>query len=792
MKQLHNYVFAIVITCRLLSLERVPAQSNNPVDYVDPFIGTDFFGHTFPGASLPYAMVHLSPDINTQGWNFASGYAWSESSIIGFSHTHWSGTGMVNGGDVLIMPEVGDKLQVVPGPASNPDEGYRSRFSHKNEKAYPGYYSVFLKDIGVTAELTATKRAGFHRYTFPESINSRIILDLGHQLGNATPGAKSEFSILNNNTIEGVKSAGMGKVYFVAEFSKPFAYYGTFDADYKTPESDAGLFPYKNGEAGEKIGAFVCFKTGENEQILVKVGISYTSIYGARKNLKTEIPGWDFDIIRENARKEWNKELSRVIISETSDDRKQIFYTAMYHSLLAQYISSDADGKYTGADGKIHEAKGFDYYGSFSCWDTYRSQHPLLTIIGRDHVNDFIKSIASKTKEYGWLPAQHFLNVFGEAMVGDHLIPVIADAYMKGFRDYDIQFLYDAMRKKALGPPPPPVPARSGRAGLKYYMDLGYVPVDKVTESVPNTLELAYDDWCIAQLANELGKKDDYQLFMKRARNYINLWDLETRFMRPKMSDGKWLEAMNGREQEIVKDGDHSYYKYFDPLLVGRRPNRHYTESNAWQYIWSVQHDVNGLIKLFGSSNAFISKLDTFFTMSPNITPPKYVGVVGTIGQYVHGNQPSHHVAYLYDYAGAPWKTQERARQVTEELYRTGPGGLCGNEDMGSLSSWYVLSALGFYPVTPGLPSYAIGSPLFGLASIDAGNGKTFKIKANKNSKENKYIQSATLNGKPFTRTWITHKEITDGGILEFEMGAQPNKKWGSDAASAPVSMTGH
>jgi predicted alpha-1,2-mannosidase len=321
-------------------------------------------------------------------------------------------------------------------------------------------------------------------------------------------------------------------------------------------------------------------------------------------------------------------------------------------------------------------------------------------------------------------------------------------------------------------------------------MELGYTPVDKVTESVPNTLELAYDDWCIAQLAKELSKKEDYQLFMKRAGNYKNLWDARTQFMRPKKADGSWLEELNGQEQEIVKAGEHSYYNYFDPLLVGKRPNRHYTESNAWQYIWSVQHDVQGLINLFGSTKAFISKLDTFFEMSPNITPPKYVGVVGTIGQYVQGNQPSHHVAYLYNYAGEPWKTQLRARQVTEELYRTGPGGLCGNEDMGSLSSWYVLSAMGFYPVTPGEAMYVIGSPLFGKAILDCGNGKTFIIEAQNNSTTNKYIQSATLNGKPISKTWLSQKEITDGGTLVFKMGPEPNKKWGSKPEDAPPSMS--
>ncbi|MFA5816185.1 MAG: GH92 family glycosyl hydrolase [Bacteroidales bacterium] len=766
------------------------AQSGDPANYVNPFIGTDFFGHTFPGASLPFAMVHLSPDINTQGWTYCAGYIYSESSIMGFSHTHWSGTGMVSGGDVLLMPTVGNKLQTVPGPLENPDEGYRSRFDHADEIASPGYYSVILKDYNIKAELTSTQRTGFHRYTFPKAENSRIILDLGHQIGTNSSEDLSELKILNNNRIEGVKSAGLGKVYFVAEFSKPFAYYGTFDNEYKTPESGGSIWPYKNGETGKNIGAFVTFRTSENEQVLVKVGISYTSIEGARNNLNTEIPHWDFDRIRNNARELWNKELSRIKIDGATDDQKEIFYTAMYHSLLAQYISQDVDGKYFGSDKKVHEAKGYDFYGSFSCWDTYRTQHPLLTLIAPDHVNDFVKSIVAKTQDYGWLPAQHFLNVYGEAMVGDHLIPIIVDAYLKGYRNFDVKFLYEAMRKKALEEPKPPIPHSAGRSGLTYYKELGYTPVDKVTESVPNTLELAYDDWCIAQMAKELGKNEDYELFMKRAHNYQNLWDTKTQFMRPRKFDGSWLEGLNGHEQEIVKEGEHSYYKYFDPLLVGRRPNRHYTESNAWQYIWSVQHDVQGLITLFGGNKAFTEKLDTFFEMSPNITPPKYVGVVGTIGQYVQGNQPSHHVAYLYDYAGEPWKTQQRTRQVTEELYRIGPGGLCGNEDMGSLSSWYVLSAMGFYPVTPGSPSYAIGSPLFGNVTIDLGNGKTFTIQALNNSQKNKYIQSASLNGNPISSTCLSHKEITDGGIVIFEMGPEPNKKWGANPEDAPPSMS--
>ncbi len=765
------------------------AQSDDPVDYVNPFIGTEFFGHTFPGASLPFAMVHLSPDVNDQGWTYAAGYVYSGSSIMGFSHTHWSGVGMVNGGDILLMPATGNKLQTVPGSIENPGEGYRSRFDHADETASPGYYSVILKDYNIKAELTSTRRAGFHRYTFPESDNSRIILDLGHQIGNNSSVELSDLIIRADSIIEGVKSSGSGNVYFIAVFSKPFRYYGTFDNEYKTPESGGSIWPYKNGEKGREIGAFVTFRTLENEQILVKVGISYVSRDGARKNLQAEIPDWNFDKVRNDARKIWNRELSRIRI-KGSPDQKEIFYTAMYHSFLAQYISQDVDGSYIGPDKAIHEARGWDYYASFSCWDTYRSQHPLLTLTAPDHVNDFIKSIEAKTRQYGWLPAQHFRNVFVEAMVGDHLIPIIVDAYVKGFRDFDVNFLYEAMRRKALEEPKPPVPAAAGRSGLKYYISSGYTPVDKVTESVPNTLELAYDDWCIAQLAKELGKISDYELFMKRASNYRNLWDPVTEFMRPKKSDGSWLEALDGHEQEIVKEGDHSYYKYFDPLLVGRRPNRYYTESNAWQYIWSVQHDIRGLINLFGGNTGFVSKLDTLFEMSSDITPPKYVGVVGTIGQYVQGNQPSHHVAYLYDYAGEPWKTQMRVRQVCEQLYRSGPGGICGNEDMGSLSSWYVLSAMGFYPVTPGSVYYTIGTPLFDKVTIEVSNDRTFVISAVNNSENNKYIQSASLNGKTMTRTWITQKEITDGGILTFEMGPSPNKIWGTGKDDAPPSMS--
>ncbi len=756
--------------------------------YVNPFLGTDFFGHTYPGASLPFAMVHVSPDCNTSGWTYSAGYTYSDQSIIGFSHTHFSGTGMVSGGDILLQPLVSDRLKIVPGAIEKPEEGYRSRFEHKDEVAFPGYYSVYLKDNQVKVELTATKRAAMHRYTFPATLNARVILDIGHQIGSTPSTGRSRVDIVNDHQIEGCKSTERGNIYFAAEFSKPFEYYGTFDATYKTPESGGSIFPYKNSEIGDKIGAFVTFQTSFKEQVLVKIALSYIDVEGARKNLKKEMPDFDFDRVRDEADKIWNKELSKIEISGTTEKKMEIFYTSVYHSLLAQYISQDVDGRYFGMDGKVHKAEGYDFYGSFSCWDTYRSQHPFLTLIAPEHVNDFLRSIVAKAKDFGWMPAQHFLNVYGEGMVGDHLIPIVVDAYMKGFRDFDAESVYQAMRKKALELPKPPVPASAARSGLEYYLKLGYAPIDKVTEAVPNTLELAYDDWCIAQMAKALGKNSDYDMFMKRALNYKNVWDGTVGFMRPKKADGTFLEALNGREQVIDTIGKHTYYRYFDPLLVGRRPSRHYTESNAWQYIWSVQHDVKGLIDLFGNNKKFNEKLDQFFRMDPNITPPKYVGVVGTIGQYVHGNQPSHHVAYLYNYSGEPWKTQERVRQVCEQLYKSGPGGLCGNEDMGSLSSWYALSAMGIYAVTPGEPVYNIGSPLFGKVVLHLPGNKSFVIEARSNNSENKYIQSATLNGASFNRPWITHEEIVKGGSLVFEMGAEPNKKWGN--LSPPPSMS--
>ena len=776
-----KYFLAFAVLLALLSIPNYGyAQKEiNPIDSVDPFIGTDFYGDVFPGATVPYSLIHVSPDTHNQGWLYRKGFIYTDDNIMGFSHTHGGGSG----GEILLMPTVHQQLQVIPGDKNKPDEGYRSRYSHDDEKASPGYYQVRLLDYQVNVELTTTQRVAFHRYTFPKSQFSRIILDLGHDINGKNANNDAHLSIVSDTVIEGSRKSvnTNGNIYFVAHFSKPFLYYGTFDNTYKSPESDGGIYPMKSGEQGHKIGAFVQYNTQNNEQVLVKLAISYVSLEGARKNMQAEIPHWDFEKTHQQARKVWTKELNAIQVEGATANDRQKFYTAIYRSLVSQNIFQDVDGKYFGMDDKIQTAKGYDFYHSFLTWDTFRSQHPLLTIINRDHVNDLMKSVEAKIREYGWVPGLHIYNRFSQGMIGDHMIPIVVDAYLKGFRDFDAEFVYQAMKLKATEEPKPPVPLGAARVGLKEYMTLGYVAADLDKESASCTLEFAFDDWCLAQMAKSMGKTDDYSYFMTRAGNYVNLWDPETRFMRPRLADGKFLDLLPSPDRllETNTQGNHSWYAFFDPLLIGRMPNRHFTESNAWPYLWNVQQDIPGLIKLMGGSKNFNSRLDTFFTMAPSEAGLKYVGTVGTIGQYVQGNQPSHHIAYLYDYSGEPWKTQSYIRFICEKLYKTGAGGLCGNEDMGSLSSWYVFSTMGFYPVTPCSLNYAIGSPTFTKITINLGDGKTFVIKANNNSKSNIYIQSAELNGKPLNSPHLSHQQIIEGGLLIFEMGPVPNKKWG-------------
>ena len=747
----------------------------NMIDYVNPFIGTDYHGHTFPGAALPGGLVQLSPDTGVEGWDWCSGYHYSDSTVMGFSHLHRSGMGAGDWGDVLLMPTIGE-VKVIPGSKENPDDGYRSRFAHRDETASPGYYSVVLEDYDVKVELTVSERAGFHRYTFPESEESHIIVDAGHGIRDSYR-VGSEIRVISDTEIVGHRNShGFVKnknVYFCAKFSKPFKSHGTWNEnDIKsTSEVDSGKY----------IGAFVNYTTNKNETIEVKVGISYTSIEQARLNAETEIPGWNFDEIRDNARDKWNNTLSRIEIEspvvdseEYNHSKKVTFYTALYHALLFPATFSDVDGKYLGLDNQVHTAKDFTYLSDFSLWDTHRAEMPLLTLVDPQRNLNTIRTMLAQYEQGGWLPTpQQFGNSYTNDMIGDHPVAAIVDAYKKGINNFDVEKAYEAVRKNATETPPADHRSR-GRAGLNFYLELGYLPYDKVRESVSRTLEYAYNDWCVAQLAKALGKDDDYKLFMSRAYNYKNLLDEISGLARPKDSNGNWLSP-------------------FDPTLVGHGNERHYTEANAWQYTWFVPHDVQGLINFEGGRENFIIKLDTLFTMSSEVKET-VSDVTGLIGQYAHGNEPSHHTLYLYDYAGAPWKTQSLARKVMDELYYDKADGLCGNEDMGQMSAWYVLSSLGFYPVAPGQNVYVIGSPEFSkvILHLDRAfyNADEFIIETLSNSKENKYIQSATMNGISLNKPWFSHEDLKNGSHLIFQMGPEPNMTWGVNQDASPPSAT--
>ncbi len=711
--------------------------------YVNPFIGTGAHGHTFPGASVPFGMVQLSPDTRLEGWAGCSGYHYSDSIVFGFSHTHLSGTGVPDYGDILIIPTVGE-IKLNNG-RDNPDKGYASRFSHENEYATSGFYSTFLDDYRIGVELTASKRVGFHKYIFPESNESNIVIDLNHR----DKVVESEINIVSDTEIEGFRRstawANDQLVYFVAQFSKPFDDYGI--------SMDDNIIEGVSGK-GENIKAFLTFETKADEEILVKVGISAVSHEGARNNLKTEIAHWNFDQIKDEAKEAWNKELNKIIVKGGSKSQKITFYTALYHAYLVPNLFMDVDGQYRGRDLLNHKAEGYDYYTVFSLWDTFRGEHPLFTITQQQRTVDFIKTMLAQYKQGGRLPVWELAANETECMIGYHSIPVIVDAYIKGIRNFDAELAFEAMKHSA----------ELDHFGLKFYKKMGYIPAHEESESVSKTLEYAYDDWCIAIMAKELGKKDDYEKYLKRAQSYKNIFDPSTGFMRAKMN-GRWFEP-------------------FDPKEV----NFNYTEANSWQYSFFVPQDVNGLVNLLGGREELISRLDQLFSESTETTGRHQSDITGLVGQYAHGNEPSHQMAYLFNYVGQPWKAQRWVRQIMNELYTDKPDGLCGNEDCGQMSAWYILSATGFYPVTPGDPIYAIGSPLFEEVKINLENGKTFIIKAKNNSSKNIYIQSAKLNGKDYTKSFISHEDIMGGGELIFEMGAEPNKNRGVEESDLPVS----
>jgi len=711
--------------------------------YVDPFIGTAGHGHTYPGASVPFGIVQLSPDTRIINWDACSGYHSSDDTIIGFSHTHLSGTGAIDYGDILLMPTMGDivKIHKEKGNISSP-------FSHDSEIAEPGFYAVNLEDYNIDVELTATQRSGFHKYIFHHAGDAHILIDLKHDLG-ANKILASGINMVSENEVEGYRQtegwANNQHIYFVARFSKPFD-------NYKIVVNDE-ILRNQNNVDGENVKAFLSFNVNKNEEILIKVGISAVSIERARINMEYENIGWDFEKTKNDARQIWNKALGSIKIKDDNLVNKTIFYTALYHSLLAPNIYNDVNGAYRGMDQKIHST-GRKIYTVFSLWDTFRAEHPLFTIINPNLAGNMVNTLIKKYEESGLLPVWELAACETNCMIGYHSIPVIADAYFKGIRNFDIDIAYKAMKNSAM----------EDRLGLEYYKSQGFIPADLEHEAVSKTLEYAYDDWCIAQIAKDLGKDEDYKYFINRAQFYKNAFDTETGFMRGK-KNGKFVTP-------------------FNPWDV----NGDYTEANAWQYSYFVPQDITGLINLLGGNQNFIKKLDTLFTADESLSGRGQPDISGMIGQYAHGNEPSHHMAYLYNFAGVPWKTQEVTHKIMTELYTAERDGLCGNEDCGQMSAWYVFSAMGFYPVTPAMDYYVIGTPMFENAVISLSDGKSFSIEADNLSASNIYIQSATLNGKDISRSFIYHNEIMKGGTLVFEMGETPNKNWGSKDGDIPVS----
>lgn len=722
------------------------AKKDKPLtNYVNTFIGTGGHGHTYPGATMPFGMMQLSPDTRLEGWDGCSGYHYTDEYIYGFSHTHLSGTGISDYGDVLLMPT--NTINFNNG--SDGKSGYRAHFLHENESAEPGYYKVHLDSTDIDVELTVSKRSGIHKYQFPSAENQYVVLDLAHR----DKLLDYKINQLNDTEINGLRHSSAWakdqRLFYHIKFSHPIK-----EIVYDDSEGVAVSKNYKF----ESKKAIIQFENPNNEPILIKTGISAVDEAGAYKNLEAEVLTKDFETVKQEAQQEWESQLEKIVIESDDLDKKTNFYSALYHTMIAPNIYQDVDGRYRGMDLEIHQTKDFDYYTVFSLWDTYRAAHPLYTIIEQDKTNDFINTFLAKYDEGGIMPMWDLSGNYTDCMIGYHAVPVVADAYLKGIRGYDTEKAFEAMKHSAT----------RDKFGLESYKKYGFIPVDEESESVSKTLEYAYDDWTIAQMAKAMNKDDDYKTYIQRAQYYKNVFDPSSKFMRGRFRN--------------------TWFTPFDPYEV----NFNYTEANSWQYSFYVPQDISGFMDLLGGKDALESQLDQLFSANAETSGRHQADITGLIGQYAHGNEPSHHMAYLYNFVNKPHKTQEKVHQILTELYKNDPDGVSGNEDCGQMSAWYVLSSMGFYSVTPGSNQYIIGAPLFDKATINLENGKQFNITAHNLSDTNIYIESVKLNGKDLEATYLSHHAIVSGGNLEFFMTDKPSS-WGSQEGQEPkTEITDH
>lgn len=775
----------------LVLLAAAAVRAESPVDDVNPFVGTSGTGHTFPGAMVPFGFVQVSPDTRITGWGACSGYNDADSNLYGFSMNHLSGTGASDLGDIMFIPTVGT-LELTPGQP--PGEGYHTRFSHDQEIARPGYYSVFLPDYQVKVELTATTRVGLQRYTFLDSTNAHVILDLWHGIGGVPTGTM--LKIENDHTISGCREddpigfGGYKVFYFVAQFSRPFEAAGI--------SLDGKDIPAKQAAGGD-IKAHFDYQTTAGEQLVVKVALSTVSVEGARMNLDAEMAGWDFDGTATAAQMDWSRALDKVRIETDDANLRRTFYTALYHTMQAPIVFNDVDGRFRGPDCQVHRAKGFNFYTDLSVWDTWRAEQPLLMLVEPARVNDIVNSMLAQYKLLAqqMLPRCAFSGKETYSMIGCPSLPVIAEAYAVGFRGFDpnqaladmvgatevnddklMEFIahtntYANYRRHGGDASPERFDHRHDFVGYSDYRRLGWVPSSTTgvyLQSVSKTLEYAYEDACLARYARLLGREDIGEVYANRSTNWQNVFDASTGFMRGRYANGDWVTPFNPNAVTFHED---------------------YAEANAWEDTFFVPQDVPGLIRAMGGDEKFVAKLDAVFdTPTSEIPRPFDPDVSGLIGMYCVGNEPDENFPYLYNYAGQPWKTQLRVRQAAG-LYKDTPDGLPGNDDCGQMSAWYVFTALGFYPVDPPSTVYVIGSPLADQTTIKLDpkycKGGSFTVIARNNSAKNQYIQAAYLDGHPLNRSWITHQEIVAGGTLELVMGPQPNRNWGAAPADRPA-----